>query len=961
MPQHPDRRYPIVLFLQKRRFEPDNCSPTMTKPSTSTNLVHATLYFILGALGLSLAISPGYSSPIFPAAGLALALSIRFGRHGVMAVFIGSFALNYSQSLLNARGFADAAVISALIASGSALQCTIGAALVRRFLKPGWEYLDNEKSIFHLLLVGGVVACLCSATVGVGSMYLLSIIDFDEVFFSWWTWYAGDALGVFLATPLFLLLFQTEDQRDWLRFRSVVFPLGFAVLLAGAVFYAASRWESTALNNRVAEEGENIQRLLESRVTAHQEMLSSLNRLIEVNPEINREQFDQFTKLTLAEQNDVSALSFNPLVFQQNRTEFESLMAAVLDDPAFVIRERNTLGDLVPASDAPLHVPVIYISPQPENQQAVGYDIYSDPSRKQAIDRSLENLNGTVTAPVQLIQDNQNRTGVLLMQPIFNREGQNNPDQRVQGFAVAVIKVDDMIRIALREKLNDSMALRLKDADAAKDQSLFYQTSNWARSKLTNQYAWRNTIAVADRTWQLEMIPTVSYLKEHRPVFAWVVGALSMFFAALLQVMLMAVSGRTELVKRKVREQTRFIQEQKQKLEITSAQANAANLAKSRFLATMSHELRTPMNGILGVAKLIQLESDNTKQKEQAEIILTSGEMLLTLLNDILDIAKIEAGKIELHAHPFAPQDILTDVKRLYEAQAHHKKIALQVDWHGPVNVVYLGDAGRIRQILINLVSNALKFTQSGHVKVIADALPGAIPRQVELRFEVQDSGIGITQDKLAQLFQPFSQLDDSNKRKHAGSGLGLSIVKSMTELMGGNVGVESVPGQGSRFWFTVRVGHTKSLGKPDNTTTQIPLSKVQKNLQQFTGDVLVVEDDLVNQTVIRAFLGKLGLKSENAANGALAVQRITSGHRPKLILMDLQMPELDGYDATREIRAFELQQGLNPIPIIALTAAAFPEERARCFEAGMNGFLSKPVSLNELMEEIGKHLLAQN
>jgi len=246
-------------------------------------------------------------------------------------------------------------------------------------------------------------------------------------------------------------------------------------------------------------------------------------------------------------------------------------------------------------------------------------------------------------------------------------------------------------------------------------------------------------------------------------------------------------------------------------------------------------------------------------------------------------------------------------------------------------------------------------------VNIIADALPCPIPGQIELRFEVQDSGIGITQEKLAQLFQPFSQLDDSNKRQHAGSGLGLSIVKNMTELMGGKVGVESVPGQGSRFWFTVRVGHAENLEKPDSSKTQVPLSKVQNNLQQFAGEVLVVEDDLVNQTVIRAFLGKLGLKSENAANGALAVQRITSGHRPDLILMDLQMPELDGYEATREIRAFELQHALNPIPIIALTAAAFPEERARCFEAGMNGFLSKPVSLNELMDAIGKHLLAQN
>ena len=629
------------------------------------------------------------------------------------------------------------------------------------------------------------------------------------------------------------------------------------------------------------------------------------------------------------------------------------------NDPAFVIRERNTLGDLVPAANSPLHVPVIYISPLPENQQAVGYDIYSDPSRRHAIDRSLERLAGTVTAPVQLIQDNQNRTGVLLLQPIFNRESEQ--DRSVQGFAVAVIKVDDMVRIALKNKLNDALALRLTDSEVQQGQSLFYQTSNWADSKLTSQYAWRTNIAVADRSWQLEMMPTVSYLKDNRPVFAWVVGVLSMFFAALLQVMLMAVSGRTELVGRKVREQTRFIQEQKQQLEITSAQANSANLAKSRFLATMSHELRTPMNGILGVAKLIQLESDNTKQKEQAEIILTSGEMLLTLLNDILDIAKIEAGKIELHTHPFAPPDILTDVKRLYEAQAHHKQIALEANWKGPGNAVYLGDAGRIRQILINLVSNALKFTPTGHVNIIADALPCPIPGQIELRFEVQDSGIGITQEKLAQLFQPFSQLDDSNKRQHAGSGLGLSIVKNMTELMGGKVGVESVPGQGSRFWFTVRVGHAENLEKPDSSKTQVPLSKVQNNLQQFAGEVLVVEDDLVNQTVIRAFLGKLGLKSENAANGALAVQRITSGHRPKLILMDLQMPELDGYDATREIRAFELQHGLNPIPIIALTAAAFPEERARCFEAGMNGFLSKPVSLNELMEAIGKHLHAQN
>jgi len=888
----------------------------MTKPSHSHTLAHAALYFILGALGLSLAISPGYSSPIFPAAGLALALSIRYGMQGIAAVFLGSFILNYCQSLLNSRDFTDAAIISTLIASGSALQCTIGAALVRRFLKPGWEFLDNEKPIFNLLLLGGGIACLCSATVGVSSMYLLNIISFDEVSISWWTWYAGDALGVLLAAPLFLLLFQTEDQRDWLRFKSVAIPISFAVLLAGGVFYAASRWESEELNKRVTEEGQKIQRLLETRVTTHQEMLSSLKRLIEVNPDINRVQFDQFTKLTLDEQKDVTALCFNPLVLQESRGEFELRMAKELDEPSFVIRERSSNGDLVTAANSAMHVPVMYISPLPENRKAVGYDIYSEPVRRQAIEHSMNKRTSAATAPIQLVQDNRTRAGVLLMQPVFDEEILNKQYGDVKGFAVVVLKVDDMVRIALRNQLDNSLAFRLSDAGSEPGQSVFYQTNNWTNSKLIHEYTWQTNIGVADRSWKLEITPTASYLKEHRPVFAWVVGVLSMFFAALLQVMLMAISGRTELVRRKVSEQTQFIEEQKQQLEITSAQANAANLAKSRFLATISHELRTPMNGILGMAKLIQLESNNTKQKEQAE------------------------------------------VKRLYEAQAHHKKIELETYCEEASNACYMGDAGRIRQILINLVSNALKFTEHGYVKIIANASQFTTAGQIELRFEVVDTGIGIAQNNLARLFQPFSQLDDSYNRKHAGSGLGLSIVKKMAELMGGTVGVESVPEQGSRFWFTVRVTPSENPEKADNAQNKVSLSNPKENLQQLTGNVLVVEDDPINQKVTRAFLNKLGLTSEIASNGALAVQMVRSGYRPDLILMDIQMPELDGHGATRQIRAFEFENALSPIPIVALTAAAFAEERTRCFQSGMNGFLSKPVSLIELMEEIGKYLV---
>ncbi|HEX4855649.1 MAG TPA: CHASE domain-containing protein [Limnobacter sp.] len=929
----------------------------MIKTSQHSIMTHSLLYLVLGALGLSLAISPGYSSPVFPAAGLALALRLRFGIRGAVAVFIGSFVLNLLVSNLKPGTLPNQFLLPLMIAIGSALQCSLGAFLVGRLLQPGWEYLDNERPIFQLMLVGGLLTCLCSATVGVGSMYFLDVIGIGEVPYSWWTWYAGDVLGVFLATPLFLLLFQASEHRDWTRFRSVGLTLAIAIVFAAGVFFAASKWESQNLADQVAKEGETIQRLLESRVIAHQEMLSSLNRLMEVNPDISQSQFDQFTRLTLQEQNDVFALSFNLIVSEAERTAFEAHTAKLLNNPDFQIRQRGPDGQLVRAEENRMHVPVVYISPLKDNQQAVGFDIYSDKLRRQAIQQSLDTGKGAVTAPIYLVQEQTKRTGVLLMQPIFDRGVRMDEQATALGFGVAVIKVDDMIRIALDNELNSALALRVADTRASREQDLFFQTHNWENETANQQYKWRSTIAVADREWQIELMPTAAYLEENRPLIAWGVGVLGMLFAALLQVMLLAVSGRTELVKRKVREQTLFIQEQKQRLEATSEQANAANLAKSRFLATMSHELRTPMNGILGIAKLIQLESVTPKQKERAEIILTSGEMLLNLLNDILDISKIEAGKIEIQAQLFSPELILKDIDRLYQAQAHHKDLSLQAEWIGTPPDACIGDPGRIRQILINLVSNALKFTPKGQVRVTGEVLERKEDGAHKLRFQVEDTGIGIAHNKLGNLFQPFAQLDDSYQRRHAGSGLGLSIAKNLAELMGGEVGVNSMLDSGSRFWFTVWV----RLPRPDEDIKQFAsrdsLARDNHILPQFRGEVFVVEDDSVNQTVIQAFLAKLGVVSEHAPDGISAVKRIKEGYRPDLILMDIQMPGLDGYEATREIRAHEQENSIPQIPIVALTAAAFPEERQRCFEAGMNDFLSKPVSLSELEQAIGQYL----
>lgn len=927
----------------------------------------AIAYWILGAVGLALAISPGYSSPMFPAAGLGLAVALRFGKKGLASVLLGSFLLNLSVSILKDQPLAGSALLAALIASGSTLQALTGSQLVRRLLKPGWEYFDNEKHTLALLMVGGALACVCSASVGVGSMYLLGIIPADSVFFTWWTWYAGDVLGVFLAAPFFLLLFNDGEKRDWPRLRTILIPLGVALVLSASVFTVAANFEKESIRARVSEEGERIQRQLENRIIAHREMLASMARLIEVNPDLSLSQFNYFTHVTLAKQRDVFAISFNPLIPHADRDNFERSMRAL---PAhsefadFAIRQKNSSEELILSEPREMYAPVAFISPIAQNKSALGYDINSEPTRHAAIEKSLRSLLGSVTAPVNLVQDATPEMGVLLLEPILKGNNLVVPgtpsDLNISGFAVGVIKVNEMVRIALQDRFNPQLALRLSDSQTTQLDQHFYKSDNWQKDWQNDQkmsdFGWTHTINVADRQWTIELIPSIAYLQAQRPLFAWVAGVLGIFFAALLQVMLMAISGRTELVRRKVHEQTQFIEDQNRQLEIATAQAQAANLAKSRFLATVSHELRTPLNGILGVAKLMQIESNDAEQLKRTGIILSSGETLLALLNDVLDLAKVESGKIDLKIESFKPRVLLEDISRLFEIQARNKNLTFSVEWKGADNANYFGDTIRIKQILNNLVANAIKFTAHGCVKVEAEA---SIENEGSgyLKFIVRDTGIGISENDIPQLFKPFSQLDDSYNRQYEGTGLGLSIVKNLIELMDGEVGVNSELGIGSEFWFTIKVkagtiDHTQT-SQESLKTPQVDYSGSSKSLRQYKGHVLIAEDEKINQTVVASFLKKMGLSSECVASGEEAVLRIKEGLRPDFILMDLHMPKMDGYEATVQIKDYERDHKLRPIPVVALTASTLQEARQKCMYVGMVGFLSKPISIEVLEQTV--------
>ncbi len=398
--------------------------------------------------------------------------------------------------------------------------------------------------------------------------------------------------------------------------------------------------------------------------------------------------------------------------------------------------------------------------------------------------------------------------------------------------------------------------------------------------------------------------------------------------------------------------------------------AEAANLAKSRFLATMSHEIRTPMNGILGMAQLLMMPNlSAVQQRDYARTILTSGQTLLMLLNDILDLSKIEAGKFQLDDTVFEPGAVLHETSLLFSGAAQAKQLQLAFDWQGPPAQRYMADAYRLRQMLSNLVGNAIKFTPQGRVRLGGSQIEGTAESAL-LEFFVSDTGVGIAADKLDLLFRPFSQADSSTTREFGGSGLGLSIVSNLARAMGGEVGVSSEPGMGSRFWFRVRarlvqqgdeVRHSPRLAAMDaDGRARADAGLAPLAMPGLSGRVLVVEDNPVNCMVIESLLNQLGLTVALANDGKQGLQAITGAgpdSLPDVIFMDLQMPVMDGYTAAQHIRQWEADNARARLPIIALTADAFEEDRQHCLAVGMDDFLTKPVSVQALQAALQRCL----
>ena len=1037
-------------------------------------LAAAMAYAATGLGAVLLAIPPGYASPLYPAAGIALAVVIVYGRRMVPAVALGSFAVNLW--LGRHHGLTLAAVaLPAIIAGGAALQAWAGAVLVKRFV-PQPLLLSEPREIAIFFAVGAFAACLVSSVIATATLGAMGVVPLSDLAFTWVTWWMGDSLGVLIAAPIVLTLIG-HPRADWAARRLTVgLTLSIVTALLSATILQVARWDEERTRTAFDREAANALSTLSFKLQQPLYALEALHGIYVASDAVSGDELRRAAQAWLASSPMLYSMGYQERVSGAEVAALEG-RARAEGFSGFRVVNRTAADTVVPFSGDEAVV-IRYIEPLERNRRALGVNALSIPAARAAIEAATQNNQAAATTGFRLSQDPVGTAakGVSVYRAIYKGSPKTASERQasLQGVVFATIRLEDVLRSVI-EQLPQRLELCVVDIDS--DAATRRLAGPAGCESSTSATVHSRSIAYAGRQWSLRVATRSGDLPPTRDSNAWLFSIIGLLSAAVLGALLLTVTGRTRRIEAAVRERTAALQlevrereqaelamrESEQRfrnifnnvpigvvytdlrgnvlqtnprfceltgytaselvgmpsldfthpddvaqdadlsrqlvtgeipmyrrnkryiardgrtlwvqstvsllrdeqgvprrivgaveditehLQLAEAQqaraaAEASNHAKSDFLSRMSHELRTPLNAMLGFAQLLELDQRHPlaeSQRPWVGQIQHAGWHLLEMINDVLDLSRIESGNVRLTIEPLDLSSLLTGTLPLVEQQARKRGIRITHELASDA-VRVRGDGTRVKQILTNLLTNAVKYNaDQGRIHVAAKAV-GA-----EVEISVTDTGLGMTPAQMAELFQPFNRLGRERSAQE-GTGIGLVISQRLAELMSGSLRARSVTGQGSMFIL--------SLPMVDSAdTVRSSLDELVTQPAQYRRRVVhYVEDNETNVEVMRGILAQRPQVQMDVSITGLDGLAAIRAHRPDLVLLDMHLPDISGMELLRHLKA---DLSTSTIPVVIVSADALASQIDAAFEAGCTHYLTKPVSVSELLNVLDDQL----